>query len=840
MSRATVVVVTLAFLFELGAGVRLHFEKDNITQAEQKITERENDVLKRESNVARREKAAKCDAARLMTLEDSLKSKDTDLKEEGTRLATIKQNLESKSTDLQKRDRQLTKREEEDDNQTFAIGFIQNSLSRIRENFYQQQLGGSWFSGAGDPPVSPDATQSTPDVQRITEKLNQFEARYVQLEESNPKSEAEIAGRTAALGELASACADMLLRGSSDSLQLQATIDVDLELLRDWARDMELSEDVVPINLYELVDSNRLSELESLQVKKLTFLREKVAVVSGLYQQSVDRAEIELKQIQEAKGKRPSDPIPLFTKAILEKKLSPENLAALRSATTGEVRTAAIKLRYMQLLKQQLVIRWWDVGIRKQYQDAMALLNPKVREQFRSPEVWMSYLDLLTASTPTDPKSLHKSLQVLVKTPDTVGEAVTQYLSKRYSDPVRAAELYVILEEEYALANGEVVTPEDRIAFKEWLAGHLSPGQAYEQVILKIDPLLNIFSDLAAINDPRAPHSEDRHEVEETRQALLSESSRHSDALGSHKPRLNSYLHSRKPNSQRLYGALGVLKERVGTPELTSAWIETALDGLSSQLDLVDSARRDADKVFRMNDSAIATLKKYGGNAPSPDDIINAKQMLVNTYRSIELRLLKHLSEDPNHDRATSLLMRAKQGYEGQPPPLNVKLTSDWGGRIIAQIEHKLPQKLNSIRKSTERILMRAEISRVSYEKEKRRLENLKARMNDLKKPLRISEENIIDGEYTNKDILEVARLKNELEQFGIGDEFSPSIKSSDLKLPEALMKKARVGQFIRVHSTDGPVYFEIVNRRTYSIPPRTKIIEITYRIVRRRIELVK
>ncbi len=95
------------------------------------------------------------------------------------------------------------------------------------------------------------------------------------------------------------------------------------------------------------------------------------------------------------------------------------------------------------------------------------------------------------------------SLQRLANVPETVGEAVSQFIEKRYSDPIRAAELQAALEEAYECKNGEIVTAEDRLAFKEWLAGHLSPGKVYDLVMLRIDPLLGIFSDLAAINDPR-------------------------------------------------------------------------------------------------------------------------------------------------------------------------------------------------------------------------------------------------------------------------------------------------------------------------------------------------
>lgn len=715
MSRIAIAGLVVAFIIELGVGAWLYREREAVTTAQKSIEQRESVVSSRETNADHREASNQTKSETLASQEGSLEAMEARLNSEDTRLDSVEKDLKAKETELEEKDRVLAKREKDDedeeDDQAFALAFVQDAFGSIRMQIERQQVsGGSWppdtHASSPSPDMPPDATTSG-SVLSLAKQLEQLEARYVQIDESKPEAESSVAGRMAALAELASECAELIAKGSIDSLQIQAGIEVDLEILRDLAVRLRLSEEAIPKNQYELLESNRLADLELLQTKKVAFLKERDTLFSGLYQGALADAESTLKQMTEAKAKRPSDPTPLFAKAIIERKLSPADAAALRAATNGEERVAAINLRYAQLLHQQLAIRWWDINVRQRMHDTVALLSPETREQFRNINIKLTYIDLLSASTPYDPKALRVNLESLLKSPETVGEAVTQYVSKRYSDPIRAAELYAMLEAAYAADNGEVVAAEDRTAFKEWLVGHLTPGKVYELLTLRIEPLLGIFSDLEAINDPRGPHADDRNEVEETRRALLTENARRRVDLLAQEARLNSTLSVDRPDPQRLYSILRVLVERAGTPELRSAWLETAFDGLAAQLDVIDSAKNKAELAIAENEQSVSRLRALGQNVDQPGEIPLTHLTLAGSYKSVELRLSSLLAENPNNARAELLLTRTRAGLGAIPPPAsplsNVKAALDWADPIVAeQIQKVLAQQLRRVEASTE------------------------------------------------------------------------------------------------------------------------------------------
>ncbi|TWU09742.1 hypothetical protein [Allorhodopirellula heiligendammensis] len=717
MSRVAIVVLLVAFVVELGTGVWLYREREAVTQAENVVVQRESSVSSRETKATERETANQSEAERLSVQEDGLEAKDANLAAENARLVAIDRDQTSKSNKLAEKERLLTKREEEDEeddeNQAFALSLVKDTLDRVREAVDRQnRSGGGWPPGAQPSPQSPDMSPEAPapvDVASLNEQLQQLEARYQRIEQSEPDGESGALAREAALTELAFECAELIKRGSIDSLQIQAVIEVDLELLRDWAVRLGLPEDVVPKNLYELLESSRLAEIELLQVKKVAFLKERNVGWSGLYSGALADAESTLHQIQDAKGKRPADPTLLFAKAILERKISPSDAAALQSAASGEARTAAINLRYAQLLKQQMAIRWWDIGIIQRLRDVEVLLSPEVREQFSTSDVRLKYIDLLSASMPSDPKALRVSLQALMMAPETVEEAIAQFISERYADPIRAAESQAILEAAYASENGEVVTAEDRVAFKEWLAGHLSPGKVYEFGIVRIDTLLGIFSDLAVLNDPRAPHADDRFEVEETRRALVTENVRRPVDIASREARLNSPLRVTKPEPQRLNGILRILVERTGTPELKRAWLETALDGLAAQLDSIERTHRLAETAIKENltqNSSLEKLGEYGASAPENREV---RVALAEALKAVELRLITLEEVAVESGRLKELKARAKAGLNAIPPPIgdlsSVVAAPDWAPpeleRQIKTIETRLIPAINAATKHT-------------------------------------------------------------------------------------------------------------------------------------------
>lgn len=836
IARTTALVcIFVAFVIELGAGVWLYREHEAITQAGKSIGQRESAVSSRESNATQREAVNQTDADRLAAREGSLHAMDVRLNAEDTRLDSVEKDLKTKETELAEKDRVLTKRErddeDEDKNQALALSFVQDSFGKIREEIERQHMaGGGWPPEAQATPASPDMPRdatASGGAPSLGKQLEQLEARYQRIEESKPETESGVAGRTAALAELASECAELIARGSIDSLQIQAAIEVDLDLLRDLAVRLKMPEDAIPKNLYELLESSRLRDLELLQAKKVAFLKKQDAVFSGLYQGALAEAESTLKQMTEAKAKRPGDPTPLFAKAILERQLSPEDAAALRSATSGEVRTAAINLRYAQLLQQQMAIRWWDVNIRQRMHDTVALLLPKSREQFRCTDVKLTYIDFLAASAPSDPKSLRVNLQSLLKAPETVGEAVSQFVSNRYSDPIRAAELYAMLEAENAAENGEVVTAEDRSAFKEWLVGHLSPGKVYELLTLRIEPLLGIFSDLAAINDPRAPHADDRSEVEETRRALQTEGARRPRDISAREARLNSSLRVSRPEPQRLYGILRLLVERTGTPELRRAWLETALDGLSAQLDSIEKTRRLTEAAIKENLARYSALEKLGEFGESAPENREGCVALAESLKAVELRLITLGEDAVESGRLQELKARAKAGLDSIPPPIgelsSVVAAPDWAPpeleRQMKTIETRL---IPAIKAATTR--MGQDLSAIEASNE---VAELSYYFHGERLPHEFSDGEVIESFRTmsKKDrILEFARAFRDL----YGDKKIVELRDSLRAAKNGTLKQQFAVPEFRNHVDDSAVFMgkDSLGREFYRINGAVRVLQ--------------
>ena len=386
------------------------------------------------------------------------------------------------------------------------------------------------------------------------------------------------------------------------------------------------------------------------------------------------------------------------------------------------LRAAAIELRQAQLLAERLAINGSDVAARQRLEEIKTRLNPEARDQLRPLETRLTVYDFITKSSPHEPEELRKSLQELAKSPATVAEAVKVFIDRRYSDPFKAAEAFLLLESTFASTHGEIVSSEDHRVFKRWCAGHLNRGELYELDLAKVKPTLGILSDLAAVGALNAPHPDDHRDLQEMQDALVSELVERPKELKAHEARLNSRLVTYVPGNQELYNVLRIYAERAGAPELKDALLTKALDGLSVQLDFIDSARLNVERTIDTNARSVSALRKLGGKAEVSERIPHAKLAIARSYKAVELRLGELLLESPESARAKLLLRQAKAGLVANPPPADtlseVVAASCWADPYIAnQIRTILPGELKSVESSTNS----ANVARFAIERDKAR-----------------------------------------------------------------------------------------------------------------------
>ena len=298
MKNFVIIALVLGLLGEIGAGYWLSQRHASVAGREENATERESDLSKETAKVSSEKRALASQHEKQELRERSQNQRAELLDSEREKLTQQEEKFAEKEKE----------EEEEDEDQVFAFDLLDDHLRRVQESIFKQQKNDrNWPPSGPSTPIETDPSgspQSKPPT--APEVLNDLEERYVVVEASKPADESGIAGRNGALKELATHCAQLLARGSVDSYTIQAAIDVDLENLREFARALELDVAIVPQNLFEFLDSSQLKALETLQVKKLAFVKEREAKFPGLYRLAIENESSVLKQIEEASSKRAS------------------------------------------------------------------------------------------------------------------------------------------------------------------------------------------------------------------------------------------------------------------------------------------------------------------------------------------------------------------------------------------------------------------------------------------------------------------------------------------------------------------------------------------------------
>lgn len=613
----------------------------------------------------------------------------------------------------------LLQREETKKNQTLVAKFVNSQLDLIRGSLEEQQSASRrWpMPGAGDlsqkrsgdrsrPKADSDGAASLgapgrpPTEEHIALSPESYESRFRRIEQSKPAAESQSAGRAAALKELTSACAEFISRGSVKSYALQARIDVALESLKGLARELHVPEDSLPQNLFELLGPDTLERLHVLQVERISNLKQREVACPGLYLLAIANEESVGAQIEEARAKRTADLAAIFAEAARHSKLSRDAVSRLNGVPSESALVAAIELRESQLLAKALTADHANVAARLRYRQLLAKMGTNQLPQFPDFEIRFAVIDQIAAASPKDPAALQSSPRELAKFPSGVAEAVVRYADSRFSDPLKAAELLVLLENTYKANAASAGGSESGRDFKRWMAGHLTLGQLYEIQMLYLMPARQALAELAVMNRPDRPHPDDRADVEETVDEFSKEVAARHGRQTPQEARLYGHLKSGTAGDQEVYNALRKLSVLADGAEVRGALLSKALAGISRQIDSVDATRELAQQKISANGAAVSALKALGETGGAPREVENARTALAESYKALELRLDQLLVGAPGNSSAKSLLERVKAGLAAIPPPQdglpNTKPAQDWadpfvGGRLKTVTEVYLP-----------------------------------------------------------------------------------------------------------------------------------------------------
>ncbi|QGJ71792.1 Hypothetical protein PBC10988_35010 [Planctomycetales bacterium 10988] len=708
MKNFVIVALVLGLLGEIGAGYWL-------SQRHASVAEREEIAMKRETDLSQEEAKVSREKQTLASQHDKQELREKSQNQRAELLDSEREELAQQEEEFAEKEKAEN---EEDEDQVFAFDLLDDHLRRIQESIVKQQKNDrNWPPSGPSQPIEPDSSgdpESKPPT--APEILTDLEERYVVVEKSKPIDESGIAGRNAALKELATHCAQLLSRGSVDSYTIQAAIDVDLENLREFARALELDAAIVPPNLFELLDSSQLKELESLQIKKLASVKQREAKFPGLYRLAIENEGSILEQIQEARSKRPVDLTSTFAKAILQKQLTRQEVVGLRERTTDSARVAAIETRERQLLAKQLAIDGSDIAVRLRLRHITDESHPEF-EVLRQSTTRSAVRELVIASSPESPTTLKSRLAELATNPETVGVAVKEFVESRYSDPIKSAELRVMLESTFQATTGNSVTPQSSREFKRWMAAHLTSSEAYELDVRFLSPTIEALAVLQAVNDPRAPHADDARDVEETRSEFRQELAGRKESEKD-TPRLTTRFTESKASPQQIYNRLRIIAEYADSEATKQEMAKLAVAGLEFQLTRVEDTRRRTEGAISENARELRALGNLGEHIDPPAARTFAKSSLGRCYESIRLAASDLVDRFPELAEGKTLLnsIEVRLRELRLPKIDSIKAAAPFSDPTIAKLlGETIPRRVSQIESSTSTVS--ASISRIKQAK---------------------------------------------------------------------------------------------------------------------------
>src|SRR6185437_8938872 len=354
---------------------------------------------------------------------------ERELRELAWGLAERKQDLDRRDAAVSNQVRLLKRRDD-------VLALIRKSADRIHEAVKERE-------------------KRLVEVKHLDEVAKSSDSRLEPIKKAKPSGDWEVRAKEAAIKELVAEREGRALRASAEAFKSEAAVEWELDTLRDLARRLKLSEDVVPKNEFELLDRSTLEDLEVRWAAKENELRKRNIEATGLFEQTLAFARDRLASIREAKSKSQANLNVSFGAALL------------RSDVDGEVTSWFAK---------QDENRKAEIGHREQ----QLLANALARDRTNIP-AYVRLLELESFPSAAGlPSALLRGRQFLILAREhgfspisTAGSEVGELLKKRFTDPLSAVKCDAKLLLQWQ-ENGFGLT------FEAWKVRHLTDGQLFE------------------------------------------------------------------------------------------------------------------------------------------------------------------------------------------------------------------------------------------------------------------------------------------------------------------------------------------------------------------------
>jgi hypothetical protein len=642
----------------------------------------EQEVERRETTAATRLADAEQQASTLGHWEHALAERETQLRGRAAGLSDRISQLDRQDQELESNANRLASERDELAGQYFVYEYLLRANERIRESLAsRQRLEVATPDGrAGkpaavlSPEVAVDGAEPTIAAGKNAsghEVFADLESRYETVSQGRSETELEFEARQEAIKELTLACEERALRNSADSYRLEAEVEWQLDVLERIAVGLGLTQ-AVPRNPLELLGATSLSELEASVLQRIDSLRKRDALTGGLYQLAIEQETRKLEAIQHAKGNPPPDLGSVLGREILALRKGAEVAAILQECEIN--RDAQIRQREAQKLAHALAIDHANVGAR-------------IRLNEIAPEIPAEVL-------PEIAQRLHQYdvvQQARLRSPGnvvTIGDEVEELVKRRYTDPVKAAELNAILRDRFERTTRRLSVEAFDVEFENWKYGHLTRGQLYELLTLA-DSALN-YAEKIEIQSPAEGvwQSFDRELAEQEREAIANELKER--LPGQHGPRVSEYEAgdltlrdsvTRIPDGNptdvlspeirhKQYLELETFEARTpGHPGIQKKRSELAVAGYQDYVDGLEATAARIAEIEARVERAVTEYRQLGGGSEPPRSMEQARNELARSYKSVELALSRLRIEGLEVQQLQLLQERVKRNLAANPPP---------------------------------------------------------------------------------------------------------------------------------------------------------------------------
>jgi len=629
------IVLILVFLAE-GAGA-LWFSSER-----EMLDSQAKEAHSRELRVSQRQRDLDGFAKSLDKRESQLRKNEGELREEGERLAKQKQ----------EQDESLAKQQKELDGRQAAVSHQEHLLKQRDDLLAQLRKSTDRLREA-----IKGREMRLVEVKHLDNVVKSSENKLEPVRKAKPSRDWEISAREAAIRDLIADREERALRASAETYWREAAVEWELERLRDLARKLNLPDDIVPKNEFELLDRASLDDLEVRWDAKVNELRRRNAAAPGLFNQTLEFATTRLAAVHEAKGKSQTNLHTSFAVHLLRSNVDDEVTNWL--ANKDKNREAEIRQREGQLLAAALA-----------------------RDRANLP-AFVRLVEIESSLQPTElPAAVLRGRQFLILSrasgfspTQTTATEVSELLKKRFTNPLFAVQCEAKLRLQWQENGFDLL-------FEAWMVRHLSDGQLFELKVflgaardrlrlISLHKPAGLQEYVNVENDPidkefKALESEINRRAE-NKEGVIDVSTVPKDVLKRHL-RASHENPSTDPTYKEIHWVLLRRFQAQCGPDSEAKQIEAelAVQGYERQIEELEGRARKITELER-------DFTPYGNSASDETEYKEAKAALAESRGLIENGLKELVTKTSDAAKVKSLQERVVMNLAAFPPPEGFK-----------------------------------------------------------------------------------------------------------------------------------------------------------------------